>query len=375
MCNLKQASPILRFFEDRLSMDACGSSNGKAWIAADAGLRYVSDDIPGIRRQRCGRGFAYVAPDGQRIRDRETLRRIKQLVIPPAWKEVWISLFERGHIQAVGRDDRGRKQYIYHPQWERLRDEEKFNRMVSFSKRLPKIRSRTDRDLRLRGLPKAKILATVVRLLDSTYVRIGNPEYVRQNDSFGLTTLRNRHVDISGSKIHFEFRGKSGKEQKIDITDRRLARIVRQCLEIPGYTLFQYYDEEDKRQPVDSDDVNAYLQEICGEAFTAKDFRTWGGTLLAMLALLAIGECSSKTQAKKNVVQAVKQVAEQLGNQPSACRKYYIHPAIIESYMSRTLVDQVEKYRRRLQSDRRARNHAGLQREEQIMVHLLEKSA
>lgn len=239
-------------------IDVVNTARGEAPVVAKAaGLRYVSDTVPGIRRQRCGRGFTYLAPSGDRVRDSKTLARIKSLVIPPAWKEVWICPFEYAHIQAIGRDDRGRKQYIYHPEWERIRDEVKFNRMVSFSKALPKIRSRTEEHLRVRGLPKAKVLATVVRLLDSTYVRIGNTEYTKQNKSFGLTTLRNRHVDIAGSNIHFEFHGKGDVEHKVDVKDRRLAHIVRQCLEIPGHTLFQYYDEQGKRQPIDRDVVLA----------------------------------------------------------------------------------------------------------------------
>jgi DNA topoisomerase-1 len=336
-----------------------------------AGLYYISDSIPGISRRRCGRGFIYLTPDGQRIRGAATMARIKQLVIPPAWQEVWIAPFAHAHIQAVGRDDRGRKQYIYHPEWIRIRDAAKFDRMVAFSEALPEIRSRTDRDLRRQNLPKEKVLATVVRLLDSTYVRIGNMQYAKENASFGLTTLRNRHVEVSGANIRFEFRGKRGIEQRVDIHDKRLARIIRQCLEIPGYTLFQYYDEEGKRQPIDSGDVNAYLHEIAGGAFTAKDFRTWGGTLEAMLALLEIGEAVTQTQAKKNVVHAIKQVAKQLGNQPSACRKYYIHPAILQSYMEGDLVAKVQAEFNRLQRKPQHIDPIALQSEEKVMLSLL----
>jgi DNA topoisomerase-1 len=343
-------------------------------VAKTAGLRYVSDSIPGIRRRRCGRGFTYLAPDGQRIRDGKTLSRIESLVIPPAWQGVWICPFEHGHIQALGRDDKARKQYIYHPEWVCIRDDVKFNRMVSFSKSLPWIRNHTDQHLRLRGLPKEKVLAAVVRLLDSTYVRIGNAVYAKQNKSFGLTTLRNRHVDILGSEIRLEFRGKRGVEQKVQVQDRRLAHIVRQCLEIPGYTLFQFYDDEDKRQPVDSGDVNQYLQEISGDAFTAKDFRTWGGTLLAMLALLEIGESSTKTQAKKNVAQAVRRVAGRLGNQPSACKKYYIHPAILQSYLEGTLLSTAQVYLKQLKQDLELERLNGLQPEEWVMMNVLENS-
>jgi DNA topoisomerase I len=365
-----EASRYKRIMTDQLQQHADASV-----AASAAGLRYISDSTPGIERRRWGKGFTYLAPSGERIRDTKTLKRIKALVIPPAWEKVWIAPFEHAHIQAVGRDDKARKQYIYHPEWQCLRNEVKFDRMMSFSKALPKVRNHTNKHLRMRGLPKAKVLATIVRLLDSTHVRIGNVQYAKQNASFGLTTLRNRHVDISGSKIHFEFRGKSGVEQKLDVKDRRLAHIVRQCMEIPGYTLFQYYDEERKRQPIDSGDVNEYLREVCDDAFTAKDFRTWGGTLLAMLALLEIGEPATKTDAKKNVVQAVKQVAKQLGNQPSACRKYYIHPAILQSYTDGTLIDTTKKYvaqARRSQSMSRLK---GLELEEWVMLNILERRA
>lgn len=347
-------------------------SDDEALTAAKAaGLRYVSDRTPGIRRRRCGKGFTYFASDGQRIRNRKALERIKAIVIPPAWQEVWISPFEQAHIQAVGRDDRARKQYIYHPEWGRIRDEAKFDRMVSFAKNLPRIRRRTNKHLRLRGVPKAKVLAAVVRLLDSTYARIGNTEYTRQNDSFGLTTLRSRHVDVSGSKIHFEFHGKSGVEQQADVNDRRLARIVRQCLEIPGYTLFQYYDEAGERLPVDSGDVNDYLHEIGGDVFTAKDFRTWGGTLLALLALRELGVATTKTEARKNVVQAVKRVAGRLGNQPSACRKYYIHPVILQSYADGVLFGKAEKHYGQLQNQK-PRKTGELQLEERVLLKILE---
>lgn len=337
--------------------------------ATAAGLRYTSDATPGIRRQRHGKGFSYFTASGQRIRDREILKRIKALVIPPAWEEVWIAPVEHAHIQAVGRDDRARKQYIYHPEWAKTRDEAKFDRLLAFSKALPRIRRRTDKDLRRRRLSKDKVLATVVRLLDATHVRIGNTEYAKQNDSFGLTTLRNRHVDVSGSTIRFAFRGKRGVEQEVDVSDRRLSHVVRQCLEIPGYTLFQYFDSEGRRQPVDSSDVNAYLQEISGDAFTAKDFRTWGGTLLAMQALIGIGEAATKTEAKKNVVRAIKQVAAQLGNQPGACRKYYIHPVILQAYADGTLMNAAQESVKRLTT--RPGKSTGLEPEEKVMLAVL----
>jgi DNA topoisomerase-1 len=345
--------------------------NTEGLVAAEAaGLRYVSDTSPGIRRRRCGRGFIFLAPTGQSIRDSKTLQRIKGLVVPPAWQDVWICPVEYGHIQATGRDDRARKQYIYHPEWQRVRDEVKFSRMMDFSESLPKIRSRTEADLRLRGLGKAKVLATVVRLLDLTHVRVGNMEYAEQNSSFGLTTLRDRHVAIAGTKIRFEFPGKRGIEQRVDLQDRRLARIVRQCMEIPGYTLFQYYDEQDQPQPIDSGDVNDYLHEICGGGFTAKDFRTWGGTLLTMMALRELGEASSKAEANRNIVQAVKQAARHLGNQPSACRKYYIHPAILECYLEGNLISATAEHFRLLERAK-ARQLNDLQIEEEVMLNVL----
>jgi len=322
-------------------------------------------------RRWCGKGFTYRTPDGQRVLDKATVERVKQLVIPPAWQDVWIAPIAHAHIQAVGRDDRGRKQYIYHPEWARIRDEAKFDRMIALSEALPGIRSSTHRHLRKRGLPREKVLATVVRLLGSTYVRIGNPEYARQNDSFALTTLRDRHVDIEGSKIHFEFRGKRGVEQKVDVRDPRLARVVRECLETPGYTLFQYYDEDRKRQPLDSGDVNEYLRMISGGAFTAKDFRTGGGTLRALLELFDSGEASTKTQARKNVVEAVKRVAKTLGNQPCACRKYYIHPQIPESCLKGELLSRARRHVADAQRSVKRHKLKGLEPEEWVMLQVL----
>ncbi len=343
--------------------------------ARAAGLRYIRDSTLGIGRRRCGKGFVYLDTDGRRIRDNDTIARIKQLIIPPAWADVWIAPFAHAHIQAIGRDDRGRKQYIYHPGWARIRNEAKFDRMIAFSEVLPRIRQRTERHLRKRDLTKEKVLATVVRLLDSTYVRIGNPQYAKQNDSFGLTTLRNRHVHVSDSKIHLEFRGKRGVEQQIDVRDKRLARIVRECMEIPGYTVFQYYDEAGKRQPVDSGDINDYLHDLSGGEFTAKDFRTWGGSLHALLALVEIGEAANKTQAKKNVVAAIKQAAKKLGNQPSACRKYYIHPVILDCYAEGELLSMAGRYMEQAQQDGKPENLKGLEPEEWVMLRVLEEYA
>lgn len=314
-----------------------------AEAAKAARLRYVSDQAPGIRRQRRGRGFSYYAPNGDLITDEAERQRINTLVIPPAWTEVWISPWSNGHIQATGRDDKGRKQYIYHPRWREIRDQTKFNRMIQFSQVLPQIRAQTDQDLRRHGLPREKVLAAVVRLLETTLIRIGNDEYARDNNSFGLTTLRDWHVTISGSGLEFDFDGKSGKHHVVDVQDRRLARIVRSCQELPGHTLFQYIDDNGNAQMIGSGDVNDYLREITGEDFTAKDYRTWGGTVLAVKALMAVGPCQSEKEAKKNIAGAVKQVAAELGNTTTICRKYYIHPAVLSCYQEGTLCQIVQE--------------------------------
>lgn len=300
--------------------------------AEAAGLRYVSDASPGIRRTRSGKGFRYAGPDGRAIRDAATLDRIRALAIPPAYTDVWICPSPNGHIQATGRDARGRKQYRYHPRWREVRDETKFGRMLAFSAALPALRRRVDRDLGRPGLPREKVLATVVRLLESTSIRVGNDEYARTNNSFGLTTLRDKHVEIAGSTVRFEFRGKSGKVHQCDITDRRLARIVQRCQAIPGEELFQYLDDEGARQTIDSGDVNAYLREITGQDFTAKDFRTWAGTLLAVEALRAAGPQRSARAVKSAIVSAIDQVAEALNNTRAVCRKYYVHPAVLDAF-------------------------------------------
>lgn len=296
------------------------------------GLRYITDDIPGIQRRRLKKGFRYIDADGSRIRSTAEIERIESLKIPPAWKEVWICPFSNGHLQATGRDAKGRKQYRYHAQWRHMRNQTKFTRMIAFSEVLPQIRERVAQDLKLRGLPKEKVLATVLQFMELTQIRVGNEEYAKTNRSFGMTTLRDRHVDVSGSKIRFQFRGKSGVEHDIEISDLRLARIIKNCQDIPGQNLFQYFDEEGQRQSIDSGDVNDYLREITGQDFTAKDFRTWSGTILASLELYDIGVAESATATKKAITQAVKGVAQQLGNRPATCRKYYIHPAIFETY-------------------------------------------
>jgi DNA topoisomerase-1 len=305
----------------------------------DAGLRYVSDSAPGIRRLRSGKGFRYVGPDGRVVRDPGTLNRIRSLAIPPAYTDVWISPSPNGHIQATGRDARGRKQYRYHPRWREVRDETKYGRMLDFSAALPRIRRRVERDLGLAGLPREKVLATVVRLLECTGIRVGNDEYARANGSFGLTTLRDDHVEISGSTLRFQFRGKSGKTHKVALSDPRLARIVRRCQALPGEELFQYVDEAGEQQTIGSGDVNDYLREISGEEFTAKDFRTWWGTTLALAALLTMDPPSSEREAKSRIIQVVDEVAQQLNNTRAVCRKYYVHPAVLESFSDGKLLE------------------------------------
>ncbi|MFL6293488.1 MAG: DNA topoisomerase IB [Thermoanaerobaculia bacterium] len=310
--------------------------------ARAAGLRYVSDDMPGIRRRKRGKGFSFLDAKGSPVTDARTLERIRKLAIPPAWTDVWICPTANGHLQATGRDARGRKQYRYHAEWRSVRDETKFGRMIAFGEALPKIRERVERDLSLRGLPREKVVATVVRLLETTLIRVGNREYARQNGSFGLTTLRDGHVDIDGSRLRFEFRGKSGQDHSVEFQDWRVARIVRQCRDLPGQTLFQYLDEAGERQKITSEDVNAWLKETTGEDFTAKDFRTWGGTVLALSALLEVGACETEKEANKAVVEAIKHVSGQLGNRPAICRKYYVHPVVIDAFLQGSLQETLQ---------------------------------
>lgn len=307
-------------------------------MAAENGLHYVSDRRPGIQRFRKGKSFSYRLPSGGALREAATLKRIKSLVIPPAWKDVWICTDPQGHIQAVGRDDRGRKQYRYHPRWREVRDETKFNRMIEFGKVLPKIRRQVRRELRQPGLGRNRILAAVVRLLELTAFRVGNDEYANHNKSYGLTTLRHHHAKVRGSKIQFNFRGKSGKQQSVDVEHPTLSRIVRKCQDLPGQDLFQYLDEAGSVRDVTSGDVNSYLAEITGKDFTAKDFRTWTGTVLAALALREFELVDSKAKAKRNIVAAIERVAKRLGNTPAVCKKCYIHPVIFDSYLDGTLV-------------------------------------
>ena len=311
--------------------------------AKTAGLRYVTGGGPGIQRRRVGRAFVYVGPDGRRVRRAEDLRRIKSLAIPPAWRDVWICPDSGGHLQATGRDAKGRKQYRYHPRWRDVRDETKYDRLIAFGKALPRIRARTERDLARPGLPREKILATVVRLLESTLIRVGNEAYARDNESFGLTTMRDRHAEVNGSTITFSFRGKSGIRHAIDLTDRRLAKIVRQSRDLPGYELFQYLDADGERRTIDAADVNGYLKDTAGAEFTAKDFRTWAGTVLAARALQEFQAFDSQAQAKRNVVGAIETVAKRLGNTKNVCRKCYIHPAVLTAYMDGSLMDLLSR--------------------------------
>ncbi|OWW19853.1 DNA topoisomerase IB [Noviherbaspirillum denitrificans] len=311
--------------------------------ARQAGLRYVGDDAPGLTRVPDKEGFQYLDTDGKRVRDEATLARIKSLAIPPAWTDVWICPLENGHIQATGRDAKRRKQYRYHPRWRSVRDEAKYDRMIGFGKALPLIRKRVDEALGLPGLPREKVLATIVYLLEATMMRIGNEEYARQNKSFGLTTLRDRHVRIDGKEVEFRFRGKSGVQHTVRVDDPRLARIIRRTRDLPGQDLFQYIDDDGEQRSVGSSDVNDFLREITGEDYTAKDFRTWSGTVLAALALQEYEKFDSEAQAKKNVVRAIESVSERLGNTPSVCRKCYVHPAVIECYLDGTMIGALQQ--------------------------------
>jgi DNA topoisomerase-1 len=301
-------------------------------VADAAGLTYVSDEDPGIRRRKAGGGFAYVGPDGKPVRDADTLARIRKLAIPPAYADVWICPDPNGHIQATGRDARGRKQYRYHERWRSVRDETKYARMAAFGRALPSIRAKVDEDLRRPGLPKAKVVAAVVRLLELTLIRVGNDEYARTNKSFGLTTLRDRHARFHGAEVEFEFKGKSGVKHRTGVRDRRLARLVKACQDIPGQRLFQYLDETGARHAIESADVNAYLREITGEDFTAKDFRTWAGTIAAAKALAMQPPPSSEREAKQAMALCVKATAGLLGNTPAVCRSSYIHPEVLRAF-------------------------------------------
>jgi DNA topoisomerase-1 len=312
-------------------------------VAEEAGLRYVSDDQSGYTRKAKGDDFEHFDAEGKPIRDEQRLLRIKRLAIPPAYTDVWICPSANGHIQATGRDARGRKQYRYHERWRAARDEDKYDRMVLFGEALPKVRKRVEADLALPGLRQNKVLAAVVQLLQRTFIRVGNEEYARDNKSFGLTTMKDRHVDVNGSKLRFRFQGKSGIKHDVDIQDRRIAKIVAQVQDLPGQNLFQYLDDDGEARDITSQDVNDYLREITGEDFTAKDFRTWAGTLLAAIALNAAGAFETKKQAKANIKNAIGAVAKILGNTPAICRKCYIDPVVLESYLGGDIIEGLKR--------------------------------
>ncbi len=311
--------------------------------AETAGLLYVSDEEPGIRRKKSGKGFTYVKPDGSKVEDKATLDRIRALAIPPAYTDVWICSKANGHIQATGRDAKNRKQYRYHPAFREVRESTKYEHMLEFAKGLPAIRKTIDEHMSLRGLPREKVLATVVHLLENTLIRVGNSDYVKQNKSYGLTTLRDPHVTVEGAELRFQFKGKSGKTWKLQVKDRRIARIVKACQDLPGQDLFQYLDDNGEQQSISSADVNAYLKEITGRDITAKDFRTWAGTVLAALALKEFEEFDSEAKAKKNIRAAIEKVSSRLGNTPSICRKCYVHPEVFSSYMDGELLLEIKE--------------------------------
>jgi DNA topoisomerase I len=296
-----------------------------------------------VEAARKGKGFAYVDPVGKVVRNKETLARIRSLVIPPAWTDVWVCPLAQGHLQATGRDAKGRKQHRYHPRWREVRDETKYGRMIAFGQALATIRKRVEKDLALPGLPREKVLATVVRLLETTLIRVGNEDYARQNGSFGLTTMRDKHAEFQGGAVRFEFRGKSGVWHAVEVQDRRLAKIVKQCQDVPGQELFQYVDDAGQRCTIDSADVNAYLREVSGADFTAKDFRTWYGTVLAAQALREFEAFDSQAEAKRNLVRAIEAVAKKLGNTKAVCRKCYVHPAVFDAYLDGTLADTLRQ--------------------------------
>jgi DNA topoisomerase-1 len=333
----------------------------------ELGLRYVSDAMPGITRRRAGKGFAYRAPDGQPLKDEATLRWIRSLAIPPAWQEVWISPFQDGHLLATGRDAKSRKQYRYHPRWRSLRDEAKFGRMLAFGQALPRIRAAVEDELGRKGLGKRKVVATVVRLLETTLIRVGNDEYAKANKSFGLTTLRDRHFKAEGSQLRFSFRGKAGKRHVVTLKSRRLAQLVRRMQDLPGQELFQYVDEMGAPQPIDSADVNAFLREVAGGEFTAKDFRTWSATVLAAWALKEFEAFDSQAAAKRNITQAIERVAGRLGNTPTICRKSYVHPEIVGAYLEGSLVESLKE---EIEEELRA-ELAGLEPEEAAVLVFL----
>ena len=332
------------------------------------GLRYITDQKPGFTRQKNGKDFTYYDEDGQRIKDKAVIERIEKLVIPPAWKNVWICPKENGYLQTTGTDDRGRKQYIYHPDWVKITQENKFARLVDFGLALPIIRSKIDYDLHQPDLDKRRILATVIWLLERTFIRIGNEEYAKDNESFGLTTLRNRHAKVKGNEITFKFIGKSGVENIIEVTNPTVAKTIRKCIELPGYELFQFIDDEGNRHVIDSADVNEFLKEITKNEFTAKDFRTWGATNLSARNLYRKGEAEDEKTIKQNIISTIKEVAHHLNNTVAVCRNYYIHPHVIESYTKKVLVPHFESFERTRKSIK------GLSWNETALINLLKSS-
>ena len=344
--------------------------------AKAAGLRYISDRRPGLRRKKTPTGFRYTTAEGAPVKDTETLARIKSLVIPPAWTDVWISPLANGHLQTTGRDARGRKQSRYHPKWREIRDETKYERMAHFAEALPLIRQRVDHDLALPGLPKNKVLATIVRLMEETHIRVGNEEYARENHSYGLTTMQDKHVDVHGSHITFSFQGKSRVHHTIDLRDKRLAKIIQRCEDIPGHELFHFLDHDGTPHSIDSSDVNEYLRDITHQHFTAKDFRTWAGSVLASNLLAEFDPWTTATQAKKNVVEAIKRVAERLGNTPSVCRKCYVHPAVLEHYLTALppgeAKSKIAEAKHEIEEEIKEHTHA-LRDEERTLLNLLEQ--
>ena len=333
-------------------------------------LAYVSDAEPGIRRRRAGTGFGFTSPDGKKITNKAEIARIKALVIPPAWTDVWISPDALGHIQATGRDQKGRKQYRYHARWSEYRDDVKYQNLASFAAALPRLRARMDSDLRRRGLPREKVLASIVWLLDNTMIRVGNPAYARDNKSFGLTTLRSRHVEVDGSKLRFAFKGKSGKEWNLKLVDRRMARILKDILDLPGQHLFQYRDEEGTRRMVHSQDVNAYIREATGEEFSSKHFRTWGGTTSATALFATVELPETKRETAKVLNALIDKVAARLGNTRAVCRSCYIHPRVVDSWSAGRLVEELAEARKRYRKPLE-----GLDDEEMLVLRWLSQEA
>jgi DNA topoisomerase-1 len=338
--------------------------------AAKAGLRYVTDALRGITRKRVGAGWAYYLPNSRLIVDKVLRKRLGALAIPPAWTDVWICPDADGHIQATARDARGRKQYRYHLSYREARDRSKFRRMLEFSEVLPLLRERVERDLRGPDLSRRQLLATVVRLLDRTLIRVGNDEYARENRSYGLTTLRRRHVQVDGAVLRFSFRGKSGVEHTISVSEPRLAKIIQACRDLPGEEMFQYLDAAKKRQSVSSDDVNDYLRDLTGRDVTAKDFRTWGGTMLAAVELRKVGPAASRREADRTIIRAIDAVAERLGNTRTVCRKYYIHPALLDAYLMGLTVPQPPALSKKA---RRRQPGAALRLDEVLVLQFLQE--